>query len=59
MFYERRFFSIKVNEPSQKSDEMIAKEINVKLGFTPGISYTDIAKKAEQVGRKSLAIKVS
>ena len=50
--------SFQVNETSQKPDEMIAKEINIKLGFTPGISYTDIAEQAEKVGRKSLAVKV-
>ncbi|KAG7159513.1 Vacuolar protein sorting-associated protein 16-like 1 [Homarus americanus] len=48
----------KVLQPSQKSDEQIAKEINSKLGYTPGISYTDIANRADQAGRKQLAIKV-
>ncbi|XP_045122050.1 vacuolar protein sorting-associated protein 16 homolog isoform X1 [Portunus trituberculatus] len=48
----------KVLQPSQKSDEHIAKEINSKLGYTPGISYTDIANRADQAGRKQLAIKL-
>ncbi|KAB7498602.1 Vacuolar protein sorting-associated protein 16-like protein [Armadillidium nasatum] len=48
----------KVKQPSQKGDDRIAQEVNAKLGYTPGISYTDIANKAEQVGRKSLAIKL-
>ncbi|XP_069181353.1 vacuolar protein sorting-associated protein 16 homolog isoform X2 [Procambarus clarkii] len=48
----------KVLQPSQKSDEQIAKEINSKLGYTPGISYTDIANRADQAGRKQLAIKL-
>ncbi|KAK3890447.1 hypothetical protein Pcinc_005604 [Petrolisthes cinctipes] len=48
----------KVLQPSQKSDEQIAKEINNKLGYTLGISYTDIANRADQAGRKQLAIKL-
>lgn len=52
------YVSHQVLQPSQKSDEHIAKEINSKLGYTPGISYTDIANRADQAGRKQLAIKV-
>lgn len=48
----------KVRQPSQKSDEQIAKEINGKLGYTPGISYTDIANRADRAGRKQLAVKL-
>ncbi|XP_076030223.1 vacuolar protein sorting 16 isoform X2 [Oratosquilla oratoria] len=48
----------RVRQPCQKSDEQIAKEINSKLGYTPGVSYTDIAVRAEQAGRRHLAIKL-
>ncbi|KAK7085238.1 Vacuolar protein sorting-associated protein 16, partial [Halocaridina rubra] len=47
-----------VLQPSQKTDEQIAKEINGKLGYTPGISYTDIANRADRAGRKQLAVKL-
>lgn len=53
-----KYHVLQVLQPSQKSDEQIAKEINSKLGYTPGISYTDIANRADQAGRKQLAIKV-
>ena len=39
-------------------DELLAKEIAAKLGDAPGISYIDIAYKALDQGKKSLAVKV-
>ena len=48
----------KVKQPTQKSDDQIAKEINNKLGYTPGISYTDIANIADQAGHRSLAVRL-
>lgn len=38
--------------------EQIAEEIADKLGYTPGVSYSEIAVKAADCGRKQLAIKV-
>lgn len=41
------------------SDEAIARAICVKVGDSPGVSYSDIAAKAYECGRTELAIKVS
>lgn len=39
--------------------EQIAEEIAAKLGYAPGVSYSEIAEKAADCGRKQLAIKVN
>lgn len=41
------------------SDEAIARAVCVKVGDSPGVSYSDIAAKAYECGRTELAIKVS
>lgn len=38
--------------------EQIAEEIAAKLGYAPGVSYSEIAEKAANYGRKQLAIKL-
>ncbi|XP_015182776.1 PREDICTED: vacuolar protein sorting-associated protein 16 homolog [Polistes dominula] len=38
--------------------EQIAEEIADKLGYAPGVSYSEIAKRAADCGRKQLAIKL-
>ena len=40
-------------------DEQIAQDIKRKLGDTPGIPYSEIAKKALECGRTQLAVSVS
>ena len=40
-------------------DEQIAVDIKRKLGDTPGIPYSEIAKKALECGRTQLAVSVS
>lgn len=40
-------------------DEAIARAVCVKVGDSPGVSYSDIAAKAYECGRTELAIKVS
>jgi len=40
-------------------DDQIARDINVKLGMTPGVSYSEIANKAFECGKTDLAIRVS
>lgn len=40
------------------SDEAIARAVCVKVGDSPGVSYSDIAAKAYECGRTELAIKV-
>ena len=52
------YFILQV-EQSNVDDELLAKEIATKLGDTPGISYTDIAYKALDQGKKTLAVKVN
>lgn len=42
----------------QSDDDQIAREIHAKVGYTPGVSYSDIANKAAECGRKSLATKL-
>lgn len=44
---------------SHLEEETVAREIADKLGYTSGISYTEIASTASEYGRKKLAIKVS
>ncbi|KAI7815095.1 vacuolar protein sorting-associated protein [Rhyzopertha dominica] len=39
-------------------EEVIAREIANKLGYAPGISYSEIANTAAEFGRKKLAIKL-
>ena len=43
---------------NNKDEKDIAQAIANKLGDTPGISYTEIASKALECGKKPLAIKV-
>ncbi|RZC42147.1 vacuolar protein sorting-associated protein 16 -like protein, partial [Asbolus verrucosus] len=43
---------------SHLEEETVAREIADKLGYTPGISYSEIASTASQYGRKKLAIKL-
>lgn len=42
----------------KKSDDEIAASIKRKLGDAPSISYSEIAKKASEVSRNELAVKV-
>lgn len=44
---------------TQLDKEQIAEEIADKLGYAPGVSYSEIAKRAADCGRKQLAIKVN
>ncbi|XP_031845297.1 vacuolar protein sorting 16 [Nomia melanderi] len=39
-------------------DKEVAEEIADKLGYAPGVSYSEIAKRAADCGRKQLAIKL-
>lgn len=41
------------------SDEAIARAVCVKVGDSPGVSYSHIAAKAYECGRTELAIKVT
>ncbi|XP_014227020.1 vacuolar protein sorting-associated protein 16 homolog [Trichogramma pretiosum] len=43
---------------TQLDKEQIAEEIADKLGYTPGVSYSEIAVRAADYGRKQLAIKL-
>ena len=43
----------------QLDKEQLAEEIAAKLGYAPGVSYSEIAERAADCGRKQLAIKVS
>ena len=43
---------------TQLDKEQIAEEIADKLGYAPGVSYSEIAIKAADYGRKQLAIKL-
>ena len=40
-------------------DEAVARSIALKLGDTPGVSYSEIANKAIECGRTQLAVRVS
>lgn len=42
----------------QVEEEVAAREIADKLGYSSGISYKEIAEKAAEYGKKKLAIKV-
>lgn len=55
MFFEYSILQVK---QSQLDREQVAREIAEKLGRSPGVSYTEIAKKAADFGRTQLAIKV-
>lgn len=44
---------------SHLEEETVAREIADKLGYTPGISYSEIASTSAEFGRKKLAVKVS
>ena len=44
---------------TQLDKEQIAEEIADKLGYAPGVSYSEIAVRAADCGRKQLAIKVN
>ncbi|XP_052253971.1 vacuolar protein sorting-associated protein 16 homolog [Dreissena polymorpha] len=41
-----------------EDDEQVARAIADKLGDTPGVSYSDVANKALEVGRNDLAIRL-
>ncbi|GAB1867828.1 Vacuolar protein sorting-associated protein 16 homolog [Camponotus japonicus] len=43
---------------TQLDKEQIAEEIADKLGYAPGVSYSEIARRAADCGRKQLAIKL-
>lgn len=43
---------------TQLDREQVARDIADKLGYAPGVSYSEIALKAADCGRKQLAIKV-
>ncbi|KAG5894092.1 hypothetical protein JTB14_003948 [Gonioctena quinquepunctata] len=43
---------------SQLEEETVARKIAEKLGYTSGISYSEIASTASEYGRKKLAIKL-
>lgn len=43
---------------TQLDKKQIAEEIADKLGYAPGVSYSEIAKRAADCGRKQLAIKL-
>ncbi len=40
------------------ADERIAQDIKSKLDTTPGIAYSEIAKKASECGRTQLAVRL-
>lgn len=48
----------KVKRESEANQEKCAMDIANKLGDTPGISYSEIANKAVENGKRELAIKV-
>lgn len=50
-------FQFQVSQ-SHLEEETVAREIAGKLGYTSGISYSEIASTASEYGRKKLAIKV-
>lgn len=45
-------------QQKEEADEVIARNISLKLGDAAGISYSEIANKAYECGRTELAIKV-
>ena len=49
-----------IQQVQQKTvdDETVARDIQQKLGDTPGVSYSDIASQALECGRTELAIRV-
>ncbi|KAF2355730.1 Vps16 C-terminal [Trinorchestia longiramus] len=48
----------KIANTSNKSDDQLAQEIHAKLGYTVGISYTEIANYAHSLNRRQLAVKL-
>ncbi|GLH07116.1 Vacuolar protein sorting-associated protein 16 homolog [Gryllus bimaculatus] len=47
----------KVNQ-TQLDREQVARDIANKLGYAPGVSYSEIADKANNAGRRQLAVKL-
>lgn len=45
-------------QQKELSDDAIARAVCVKVGESPGVSYSHIAAKAYECGRTELAIKV-
>lgn len=58
MFLFSLMFYLQVSQ-SHLEEETVAREIADKLGYTPGISYSEIASTSAEFGRKKLAVKVS
>nr|CAD7406570.1 unnamed protein product [Timema poppensis] len=52
-----RISSVQVKQ-TQLDREQVARDIADKLGYAPGVSYSEIAKKAADCGRTQLAIKL-
>ncbi|XP_018019087.1 vacuolar protein sorting-associated protein 16 homolog [Hyalella azteca] len=48
----------KIANTSDKNDEQLARDIHSKLGYTAGISYTEIANCAHSLNRRQLAVKL-
>lgn len=46
-------------QKKDEDDETVARAIADKMGDTPGVSFSDIASNALEVGRPDLAIRVS
>lgn len=57
IYYDNYQTFIQVKQ-TQLDKEQIAEEIAHKLGYAPGVSYSEIALKAADCGRIQLAIKV-
>ncbi|CAG2064743.1 unnamed protein product, partial [Timema podura] len=54
---ETRHYHLPGVKQTQLDREQVAREIADKLGYAPGVSYSEIAKKAADCGRTQLAIK--
>lgn len=48
----------KISNTRDQSDDQLAQEIHGKLGYTLGISYTEIANCADRLNRRPLAVKL-
>lgn len=59
LLYNKTFFYNFQVKQTRLDKEQIAEEIADKLGYAPGVSYSEIAKRAADCGRKQLAIKVN
>lgn len=55
----RKLFYLSQVQQKGENDEDVARAIAKKMGDTPGVSYSDIAGKALEVGRPDLAIRVN